>query len=218
MELTAAYLREKFRAFNAAYFGGELPEPRLVVSNARTQLGLFSCVRRRKWLLGKASATGFTIKVSEYYDLPEEEYLNVLLHEMIHYYIAYKGIGDTAPHGVHFRRLMAALNAKGWHITVSARTKQWPVAERNRRKQFLVVAVETTDALCFLSVVNPAYRAYIDRMAQQSPIVKAHHWIVSDDAQFASFPQARSLRSRRVSREVYEEVRACGIKAPAPEK
>ena len=33
MELTAQYLRERFRELNRQYFGGELPEPQLAVSN-----------------------------------------------------------------------------------------------------------------------------------------------------------------------------------------
>jgi len=43
---------------------------------------------------------------------------NVLVHEMIHYYIAYNKIEDNEDHGVEFMKLAEALNRKyGLSIT-----------------------------------------------------------------------------------------------------
>ena len=44
----------------------------------------------------------------------------MLLHEMIHYYIAYNNIQDTAPHGDVFKAMMNRLNREyGWNMKVS---------------------------------------------------------------------------------------------------
>ena len=90
MSLSVQQLRTWFREFNCRYFGDELPEPRLVVSHARTQLGQFRCQRQRTSWLRKLSPftthhspqASYTIKVSEYYDVGERELQNVLLHRL----------------------------------------------------------------------------------------------------------------------------------------
>ncbi len=202
MELTVAYLREQFNVFNKLYFNSELPEPRLVVSNSRSRLGQFetsaSLFKRRT----------FCIRVSDYFDVEEREYQNVLLHEMIHYYIAFKKIRDTSSHGREFRRMMHWLNEEhGWHISVSTRTKDWPVADRNKKvKTRYVMALQTVDFRYFLSVVHHDYVRYVDKLAKQSVFVQSHEWFVSQDEYFADFPQTRSLRGRRVDKDVYDGI------------
>lgn len=217
MRVSTEYLRSRFGTFNAEYFGGALPEPRFVVSNSRTILGQFSCRRERKWPFGRTRMTDYTIKVSGYYDMTERDCDNVLLHEMIHYRIAFGGLRDTSPHGQVFRREMARLNACGWNISVSTRTRQWAVAERNRRGPYTVLALTTTDGRRMLSVANPAYAARIDSIAARSAAVRERAWYVSDDDYFASFPRARSLRGRIVDSAEFARVtaRMRSIGAPA---
>lgn len=88
MALTVDILHAWFRQFNADYFGDELPVPRIALSKARTRLGTMSYRRVRKLL--RWTYTDFTIRISTYYECSEREYQETLLHEMIHYYIAYK--------------------------------------------------------------------------------------------------------------------------------
>ena len=148
--------------------------------------------------------------MSAYYNVSEREYQNVLLHEMIHYYLSYKGIRDTSPHGREFRRLMEWLNREhGWHITVSTRTKGWDVSAHNQprlHRQRHVIMVETTDDRCFVGVVHADYVRYVDRQARQSSLVKNHYWFVSDADMFADYPQSRSLRGRRMKRQAFDQL------------
>lgn len=199
MRVSTEYLQNRFGTFNTAYFGGILPVPRFVVSNSRTVLGKFCCLRQRAGLLRRAVCTDFTIMVSAWYDVTERDYDNVLLHEMIHYYIAFRQLRDTSAHGPLFRREMKRLNALGWNINVTTRTGQWTVAERNRRGRYTVLALTTSDGRHFLSVVNPSYSARIDIMAAGLPNIIWRAWFVSDDDDyFAKFARARSLRGRVV--------------------
>lgn len=199
-------LEQLFDHFNEAYFGGKLPKVRLVVSNSRTQLGQFRCEQRRRWFLGSPVMANPVIKVSAYYKLPERETMNILLHEMIHYYIAWSGKRDTSSHGRLFRQWMDRLNREhGWNIRVSVPTGQWAVAERNRKKDYLVLALQTVKGHRMLSVVNPEYQALIEREIQHAPAVLCHQWLHSDDAYFSGFPAVRSLRCRRVTVEVYDK-------------
>ena len=205
MNLTAQYLRERFRQLNRQYFDNQLPEPRLMVSRSRTMLGQFSCRRRRKALF-TTELSALTIRVSEYYEQTGDEIDDTLLHEMIHLRIATSRRRDTSPHGPLFRAEMERLNRQGRHITVSARTARLQVSAANRRRQHLVLALTTKDGQHYLSVVHPSYRNYVERLIARAPTIATHSWHVSTSPFFDDFPQARSLRARKVSAAVYKEM------------
>ena len=203
--MTAQQLRSWFQQFNKQYFGEELPEPRFVVNHARRMLGQFSCRRVRKGLFRGYQNVGYTIKVSDFYQMEEHDYQATLLHEMIHYYITYKGLRDTSTHGALFRRWMARLNQDGWHITISSRTDNMTVNQQTEQ-QYLLLLARLTDGRCLQSVVNPTYRRYIDKQANASPLIAEHHWKVSRDMRYAAWSKTRSLRGQRISLQEYQQL------------
>ena len=207
MRPTLQLIKERFDTFNGTYFGGELPEPQFALSNARTVLGQFCCRQTLTGLFRKRRLSGCTIKVSRYYDMPERECMNILLHEMIHYYIAYRGIRDTSAHGLAFHKLMNRLNNRfGWNIRVSTDTRQWASAEPRKVQHRLVLALTTTDGKYFLSVVNRKYYSKIDSEAATCKRIATHRWIETEDEFFNSFPATRTLRGRRVTHAMFEKV------------
>lgn len=203
-------LREWFGRFNREYFSAALPMPRLALSRSRTRLGSMSCKRERR-LTGER-LTDFAIHVSTYYDMTAEEYQTVLLHEMIHYHIAYHSIRDTAPHGAVFRRMMHELNSKhGWNITVSSSVRGKQVSPHARPDRArLVLALENRDGHCFLTVVNPRYARQMKLELERVKEVTTRAWFVSGDHYFADFATVRTLRARKVSRPLFEEKVAAG--------
>lgn len=203
-------MRAWFDTFNRQYFNGELPLPRLALGNSRTRLGSMSCKRRRTLLGWKTS--GFAIRLSTYYDCTERELQTVLLHEMIHYYIAWKGIRDDAPHGSVFRSIMNRLNTRhGWDISVSASMRgRKTAAPHNDRRPRLVLALENSRGECFLTVVNPRYAAQLKSRLKNAVDATQRAWFVSTDPFFSDFTTVRSLRARKVKREVFDEKIACG--------
>ena len=63
-------------------------------------------------------------------DLPEELVEDTILHEMIHYYIAFNHWSDTSTHGQLFRREMKRINEKGGrHISISYRPNPEQLAQ-----------------------------------------------------------------------------------------
>lgn len=63
-------------------------------------------------------------------DLPEELVEDTILHEMIHYYIAFNQWRDTSTHGQLFRREMKRINEKGGrHISISYRPNPEQLAQ-----------------------------------------------------------------------------------------
>ncbi len=213
MELTAKILREWFVGFNTEYFNDRLPLPQLTVSNTRTQLGQFRCNKVKKRLLWGYKLTDFSIKISDYYQLTERDYQQTLLHEMIHYYIIYTGSNDTSPHGKLFRQMAQQINERGgWNITVSERNRILTVRQENVRQQSLLLLFRIVDGRHFLSVVNPNYKNYIAKLAEQAPQISEYHFVVSNDSQYSSWTQVRSLRGRRITQEEYHKIMILGLK------
>ena len=198
-------MEQWFTTFNEQYFDGGLPLPRLVLSRSKTRLGSMSCKRVTRLLRG-TKFSDFTIRLSNYYDLSERDFQNVLLHEMIHYHIAYTGVKDTSPHGVVFRRMAEAFNRKyGWNIKVTGSTRGIKPAKPQPDREFLVLALLLDSGEHLFSVVNPRYAHEIDRNISCVSRVKSFSWYTTRDRYFMEFPRVRSLRGRRVSMEVYEK-------------
>lgn len=203
--LTAERLQEWFDRFNVAHFGGSLPVPRLALSHSKKSLGTY----RHGWktALGVRRKTDHCIHVSTFYDRSESEYQDVLIHEMIHYYISLRNIRDDAPHGRRFREIMLRINAEGnRHIGVSTRGDTLALsASAARPRDRLILAMRTTDGGCFLSVVSPRHAMRIERIVAASSSIAEHSWHVSSDAAFASYSVVRTVRGRRVTLEEYSK-------------
>jgi hypothetical protein len=145
--------------------------------------------------------------------MTERQAQNVLLHEMIHYSIAYTGLKDTAPHGIVFKGMAEKLNRKyGWEIKAMTTTKGWKLSSkaeqkvrRKRSSSYLVLALEMEDGKHYLSVVNPKFSTIIDRQIRGVRQIQNYGWYSSRDAYFDSFPQVRSLRGRSVTVDLFEE-------------
>ncbi len=118
------YIQKAFDRYNALCFRGELPAIRLELSRARTYLGRYEEKRPQVRFLGRRFSLPTAepqrlIRISTAFDLTPEQQDDVIIHEMIHYYLAWKGLADRVPHGPHFRQLMEAINSRfGRHIVV----------------------------------------------------------------------------------------------------
>lgn len=194
-----------FDKFNADYFHGGLPRPAIELSRSRTMVGTMSCKRSR--IMGRVRLSHFKIRVSTFYQLSEREAMEVMLHEMIHYHIAYNNIGDTSAHGQVFCKIMRDINQKGgWNITVSAHMSDHELTDSAKRQRArLVMALEMRDGRCLLAVVNPSYATAIRDTLHRDRNVAKMQWYLTADPYFATFPQVRSPRARIVDRAVYAE-------------
>lgn len=121
MKATLPFLYTRFAHFNATIFGNRLPPVEIQLSRATSFLG--ACTyRRKRGLLGVTKKYDFRIRISTASDMSEAELEDVLIHEMIHYYIGVEGIKDTGTHGTVFRKWADDINRRhGKHITVSHR-------------------------------------------------------------------------------------------------
>lgn len=209
MQINVQWMEEWFGKFNRQYFDGKLPCPLLKVGRSKTRLGCYSYKSVRKW--GRLVKEDQTITLSRYYDFSEQEYKNVLLHEMIHYVIDYTRLKDTSPHGVIFRGMMARLNREGWDIRISHHGQQLqPAVSPAKAVQSprLVVAIMLHNGQKLLSAVNPHYARQIASTLQASSAVKSIAWYVTRDPWFANKPRVQSARGIRVEDTFFREMTA----------
>ena len=113
MIATAENMNENFKIYNKMYFEGKLPLPKFEVMHTYLKSGYFLFDPVKKGRIRKKK-----IYMTDYFDFTEEMYRNILVHEMIHYYIAYYKIKDNEDHGIEFMKIAENLNKKyGLSIT-----------------------------------------------------------------------------------------------------
>ena len=201
-ELTIDYLRQAFEHYNNFIFNGKLPVPKLKWSRAKTRLGQMACKRKMSW--GRTKLYDFSISISNYYKLTTEQIDDVLIHEMIHYSIAYTGLKDTSAHGVVFRGMMDKINRSfGRHITISVRTRNLQARSAQQPKDYLILALKMKDGKYFLSSVNPSAAGKLAISLARTREIAHYAWYQSQDEYFHGMPRVRSLRGRQVSKEFY---------------
>ena len=176
-----------------------LPTPLFFSVENKDKIGLV-CAQKRFTFRGFRSYD-YKIGMSTHYQFTERQAQNILLHEMIHFYIAFKNIKDKSAHGPVFKRLMNQLNQEfGWELTVSVNTKDYKTnetassAKAKKIKERLILAIEQSDGTCFLSVVNPRYAFKIQNELKQTTLNLKYSWYKSSDERFSHFSTVRSLR------------------------
>lgn len=110
MKITKKLIKQKFDEYNELYFNSELPKCEIRISSAYRYYGLFQCKFDEKY----KRVTCKSISISDLYDYTEENLKNILVHEMIHYYLIQnkKLFKDSIKHGPEFQKMMKDFNEK----------------------------------------------------------------------------------------------------------
>lgn len=92
---------------NKKYFERSLPTPKFGLFKKLNLLAEFVYYKNKN---GRKPIKDQRILFSEYYDFDEETFRNLMVHEMIHYYIAWNGIECKHDHGKEFMEMAHELN------------------------------------------------------------------------------------------------------------
>ena len=95
-----------FYEYNTKYFGGVLPDPQLEIIHSYRNLGYFSCS-----LDCDGSVYNERIQISDNYDYTENQLRDIMMHEMIHYYLIHYRIDMKCSHGRHFKNKASEFNS-----------------------------------------------------------------------------------------------------------
>lgn len=106
MIITINEIKRLFNEWNVKAFNNELPLPSFELMQTKRMLGQF------KWQKIGCDKIGYTIRISTFYDRPLSSYIDTIVHEMLHYYIKYKGIKDTSSHGREWKTMANRLSRK----------------------------------------------------------------------------------------------------------
>lgn len=213
MEITLNWIKENYEKYNTLIFKGNLPHEgkfrkkdgklcdfSLEVSHTKTALG------HLRWDGTDHRIMHYTIKISNLYDRNEKDYIDTLVHEMIHFYIAYTCTRDTSPHGKVFKSMMKDLNAK-YGLNMSVRTKiNAPIIGLGKGNIYTVMTMATKDGRYFVSSVNKKYAKDVQMIADRWGGAKEINWYKTTDPMFATWTKVRKLRGTLFSKSNYERV------------
>lgn len=197
MKPTQDFVERKFREFNTLMFGGKLTMPPIQLSKARTFVGQCAA-RKRRTLLHGTRLTDFRLKFSICFDLPESEWEDTIIHEMIHYYIGVNGLKDTSAHGRLFRQMMTDINSRFHrHLTISHRStaEQRDEICNAKRVWHVIALVHLADGRKGLKVlprIRQRIQTYRTTMLRDSRITSIDLFM-SDDPYFNRFPNSSAL-------------------------
>lgn len=107
MIATIENITENFKKYNKLYFDGKLPLPKFEIMHTYKISGYFIYDPVKKGRIRKKK-----IYMTDNFDFPENVYRDILVHEMLHYYIAYNKIKDNDDHGEVFMKMANDLNKK----------------------------------------------------------------------------------------------------------
>ena len=191
------YIQNRFRVFNRQMFDGKLPEPPIMISNAKTYLGVCAFRKHRKWN-GRLEYSDFKLRISRRFDLPQDEVDDTIIHEMIHYYIGLFSPADMPGHSPLFRKMMADINTRyNRHISVSHRLskEQQEQAIDHRPKKHIVASVVLKDGRTGIKVI-PCMERHIRRYRRgmmASGKVSSIEFYQTTDPFFNRFPSSSAF-------------------------
>lgn len=197
MTPTIEYIQQKFTEFNTLMFDGKLTMPPIQLSRARTFVGQCAAKKRRT-LLHDTQLFDFRLKFSICFDLPEREWEDTIIHEMIHYHIGVNGLKDTSAHGTLFRQIMCDINQRfGRNLSISHKTSpEQREALYNARKVWHVIAlVHFADGRKGIKVL-PRIRQRIVRYRTtmlRDPRITRIDLFMSNDTYFNRFPNSSAF-------------------------
>lgn len=197
MKASVEYLQKKFEYFNKLIFSSELPPIPIKLSNARSYVGQ-CCCKRRRTLLGKVQCYDFSIRVNGKMDFKETELEDVLIHEMIHYYIFFKGLKDSSSHGKIFRDIMDRVNSTfSRHISISHKlsSEQREQQKDNRIRPHIIAIISLKDGRNALKLLprNTQSICFYNRELNRSGIVDSIVYYIGSDPWFNRFPTSSAL-------------------------
>ncbi len=200
MIITLKYLRERFRTFNGLCFGGCLPEPRLRVGNARGMLGSVRYKKQRA-ASGEVRPTDITLTISAFYDLPERETDDTILHEMIHLYIICNRTPDSSVHGELFRKIMNDINLRfSRNITVSHKG----ALQQSRQKacQNIIAVSELHDGTFCITRASKTRIFRLNKDILRLYDIKSLKWYNTVNPFFNTFPRSIKPKFYRIRQDI----------------
>lgn len=194
-----SYLYEKFDYFNRLCYQGLLIRPLIKLNRRTRSLGLtrieYNRLTKRKKIW---------IEISTYFDLPEKEYIDTLVHEMIHYYIATNDIKDTSVHGKVFKSEVERIK-RNYNIDISLKFNDPQMLESASSPVVRYFCVSKDKAgNRFITVVAKTQIFNIWNQTGNSPM--ECEWFVGTHRVFHHYPRCSTYKLYKIDKEMLEDL------------
>lgn len=211
MILSVLYIQERIAHFNSLIFRGELPPIPVKLVRARTFLGKIQYKRIRKPFARGYAYRDYLMKISVLHDFDETLLDNVVVHEMIHYYIAYNGIKDSSAHGEMFCKMMNEINIRyGLQICISHRFAPSERQPDLRVREHVVCVSRMASGEYGITVCSrvcaPKIRRDLPRYYRPADM----RWYVTNNPFFNKYPHSRSAKIYKITEEELQSVGLLG--------
>lgn len=118
MFINKSWIQRNFILLNNRFFNGTLPTPKFIVNRSTQYLGLCSYECCTNILTRRVTPVSYSITISNNHSRNEGDFLNTLLHEMIHLY--FYSIGKLyVGHGWEFQQMGRRFDKYGFNIQTS---------------------------------------------------------------------------------------------------
>ena len=191
------YILDKYHYFNNLCFEGRLPDVPVQLCDAAGFLGkaCYSAVEDQYGLV--IGYTKLKLRINIRYELTESEVEDVILHEMIHLYIAYHNIKDSSPHGPVFRSLMKMINGKySRHIFISHKGAS---ETEDKTEGRIVIVTGFADSSHGITICSPEKLRKIKSSLSRRYRFKSMKCYYSTDPYFKRYPRSITGRIWKIS-------------------
>lgn len=205
MTATLSFVKQKFNEYNQLCFAGQLFPLPIRISNSRTRLGQVTFRRTRKLFHGW-QYSDFQLAISGKHDLSEQELEDIILHEMIHYYILSHQLQDTSAHGPIFNRIMNDINSRfGRHITISHHsTKAEQDKDKEIRQHLICITHLQGNHLGITVAAHTRIFQLWDRLPLLPEVLQCE-WYTTKNPFFNRFPRSLSVKIYRITQAELDE-------------
>jgi hypothetical protein len=196
-------LKSKYRYWNARAFGGELPNLPLVWTRSRRLGGYVKALVKYDNMLQKRMGEGnITLKklaISNFLQMSEERFDEIMLHEMIHVYVM-GVLGKTESHGYEFLRKRREVQSKtGIKIPITEDISGMEIAEDVPDREVGVLLAKKKDGKTMMQVFglrafNRLYRNIIDEMKRKEYWYPWFALVESKERELQKYPEQRKYR------------------------
>lgn len=204
MRATLHFLEVSFDRFNDSIFSGRLPRPLMHVSSARSFMGQFKVERHTARIIKDEI---YHLTLSDRYELEENVLEDIVIHEMIHFFIHYSGIKDSSSHGPQFRKMMNEINRRfGRHITVSHRCSKKELESDDAKGHSIVCLCTMSDGRRLVCRVSQSKVFEIHRAFQEWDKVVGEEWYWVYGSYFNRYRRVLTPRLFSVDKEGLEVI------------
>lgn len=122
----------RFYEYNSLFFQNKLPIPFFIVIHTRKTIGRFSCEYNEN-----GDVKNPIIEISDRYEYTEAQLKDIIVHEMLHYYLDYTHQNEPQEHGKRWKQMALFFNEK-FGTNIQIRTDTSCIKEVKKQKKWLL--------------------------------------------------------------------------------